>query len=109
MAASTVAIPAQADDEVLTFLHMKRSFPTFHGTIDSRDERCVEGRTVELLMQRKRGEDKLLGRDEAKANGHWKVNIAAGSGRYYAKAPRLESASRDLICKAARSRGLIVD
>ncbi len=104
-----LAAPAGAADGVLTFLHMERSFPTFHGTIDSRDELCVKNRTVRLMKQRGHRADKLLGRDHAKANGHWKVKIVAGSGTYYATAPRLESSSRDLACKAARSRALIVD
>ncbi len=104
-----LAAPASAGEDVLTFAHIQRSFPTFHGTIDSRDHRCVKGRTVKLMEKRKHGEDRVLGRDRARANGHWKVKIAAEPGAYYAKVPRLESARRDLACSAATSRALIVD
>jgi hypothetical protein len=103
-----VGAPASNDQDVLTFVHIKRSFPTFHGTIDSQEPKCVKGRTVKLL-EKKKGDDKVLGRDEAKADGHWKVKVVAGSGSYYAKVPRLESHSRHLACKAARSRALLID
>ncbi len=106
--ATALASPAIANQDVLTFVHIQRSFPTFHGTIDSRDPHCVKGRTVKLLEKRDHGDDRVLGRDEAKANGHWKVKVTAGSGSYYAKAPRLESHSRDIACKAATSRALRV-
>ena len=76
-----LAAPASAGEDVLTFAHIQRSFPTFHGTIDSRDHRCVKGRTVKLMEKRKHGEDRVLGRDRARANGHWKVKIAAELGR----------------------------
>jgi hypothetical protein len=109
LTAGALVAPAAANQDVLTFLHIKRSFPTFHGTIDSREKGCVKGRTVKLLQKRKHADDKVLGRDEAKADGRWKVKVVAGSGSYYAKAPRLESHSRDLACKAAVSRALIVD
>jgi hypothetical protein len=109
LAACALVAPAAANQDVLTFLHIKRSFPTFHGTIDSQEKRCVKGRTVKLLEKRKHADDKVLGSDEAKADGRWKVKIVAGSGSYYAKAPRLESHSRHLACKAAVSRALIID
>ena len=57
LAAGALVAPAAANQDVLTFLHIKRSFPTFHGTIDSREKGCVKGRTVKLL-----GEAKARGR-----------------------------------------------
>ena len=109
LAAIALVAPASGGQDVLTFVHIKRSFPTFHGTLDSRDAGCVKGRTVKLMEQRKHGEDRLLGSDSATANGRWKVKIAADPGTYYAKVPRLESARRDLACTAAKSRALIVE
>jgi hypothetical protein len=109
LAALVLAAPATAGQDVLTFVHIQRSFPTFHGTVDSREKGCVKGRTVKLYEKRKHADDKLLGRDQVKANGHWKVKITPRSGSYYAKAPRYESHSRELACKAATSRALIVD
>lgn len=100
---------AAANQDVLTFVHIERAFPTFHGKIDSPDQRCVRGRTVKLFEARKHGDDVLLGADQATAKGHWKVKIAAGSGAYYAKVPRLQSRSRHLACTAATSRTLVVD
>ena len=109
LSATGLAAAAPSDQDVLTFVHIQRSFPTFHGIVDSQDSHCVKGRTVKLMEKRKHGDDKVLGRDQAKVNGHWKVKIVAGSGSYYAKVPRFESHARHIACKAATSRALTVD
>ncbi|MDX6637817.1 MAG: hypothetical protein QOJ01_1328 [Solirubrobacterales bacterium] len=101
--------PASASSSFNTTLKISKRFPTFHGNVISNNKFCVDGRRVKLIQKLPNGHRKVLGKVDAKSNGHWKIKIAAGSGAYYAKAPKLESASLGIECHAAKSRTLVID
>jgi len=92
-----------------TVLKIRKAFPTFHGRAISDSDFCVAGRKVNLYKRKISGHKKLLGQTTTKPNGHWKVEIAAGSGAYFAKAPLYGSASLGIDCGRAKSRTLVID
>ena len=75
--------------------------PAFHGTLKSGKSACAKNRTVKLY-RKKRGPDKLLGRDKSDAKAKWSIPLGKKliPGSYYAKAPAKGS------CKPAKSKVL---
>lgn len=92
-----------------TVLKIRKAFPAFHGRAISDNGFCVADRKVNLYLRKTNGHKKLLGQTMTKANGHWKIEIEAGSGAYFAKLPLYGSASLGIDCGRAKSRTLVID
>ncbi len=118
---TTQALPgrlgvAQAAKQTTVFdtdLKLSAKFPAFHGRVKSDSGFCVPGRKVRLYKKKLgHGEnnDKKLGVDRSDAEGRWKVRVNdLGSGAFYAKVGKLQSASLGIRCKSAKSNVAVVD
>ena len=108
-ATSMLGGSAAGTSHYATGVKIRKQFPTFHGQVFSDSDFCRDGRKVQLMKKRVGHPPRVLGVDHAKLNGHWKVEIAAGSGAYFAKVPAYGSASLGIQCGAAVSRTLVID
>jgi hypothetical protein len=84
--------------------------PAFHGRVQSTFEQC-EKRRVRLV---RKGEDanKVMGRDRTDGKGQWKVpvdELTLKSGTYYAWSGRKKMGRKIFVCKADRSRPIVID
>jgi hypothetical protein len=96
-----------------TKLILNPRVPAFHGRVSSDSDFCKPGRKVRLY-QKKLGHgesnDKKLGTDSTNGKGRWQVKVKdLGSGAYYAKVGKLQSASLGFRCTADKSNVAVVD
>ena len=117
---ATIAAPtlALADGEkakephVGGIVHIRESFPAFHGKVGAENETCEGPRPVKLYERKRSGERKLLGKTTADLEGRWQILVdPLKSGAYFATAPehRLLSGGESFLCLRAKSETVVVD
>lgn len=75
----------------------------FLGQVSSRKKRCVNRRRIKIFRKR-RGRDRLIGRDRGTSTGQWIVERRnMRRGRYYVKVPRKKFGARRHVCRAYKS------
>ena len=91
LAAAALAVPAVAGGGAKTKVSIEAQSGGFFGFVESKKEKCANGRKVKLYKQLGSSQDpkhdEKVGTDIAQANGDgfmWAINVDAG-GKYYAK------------------------
>jgi hypothetical protein len=111
--AAVAAVPASAGNVVKydSQVTIGQGPPPFHGQVKSENPGCEDQRKVRMF-KKKRGADKLLGRDKTNHRGHWKIVVdPLRTGAYYAKVIRREegAAGTTFVCRADESETVVAD
>ena len=102
--------PAGADMPFISKILLKESFPAFHGLVKSESVGCVGNREVRLFKERRKGEDKVLGKTRTMANGKWEILVdPLKSGVYYAKVNQAGTEATGITCLAHTSKKVVID
>ena len=98
------AVPAQAAVASHVSIRWNAMHDDFHGVVSSGNNECVAHRTVKVFKKTMTGAT-LVGKTSSKTDGHWKVDLMAHSGTYFAKVP----AQTIMATHCAKARSTTVD
>jgi len=106
LAAALIALPADAEARrypTTTSFGFYANPDAFLGQVASSKAKCRAGRLVKVFRKR-RGGDRLIGRDRANRTGQWAIEREVPRARYYALVPRKRFGPRGRhVCRAYRS------
>ena len=118
LAIAVVAIPATGAlagggaVELANQVTIKRSSPTFHGSVKSLRAGCLPNRRVKLYRKQPGKKRRLLGKDQTDRNGKWVIreDKPLRPGTYWAVVKRIEGVVGGTLyaCVKARSQAIIV-
>jgi hypothetical protein len=98
------AMPAQAAVVSHVSIRWDATHEVFHGRVTSAKHECVAHRTVKVFKKTANGPT-LVGKTSSNKKGHWKVDLMAHSGKYFANVP----AQTIMTTHCAKARSNTVD
>jgi hypothetical protein len=102
------AAPA-ADMPFDSKIRLTERFPFAHGKVKSDSPDCIANRKIRLFEEKRKGDDKVIGKTRTGADGKWTIMVDPYSGVFYAKVNQYANESTGLSCLPAKSKKVVID